>query len=65
MEAQEYSSKTLYQMGLEGIFREIGISEEIDKHCPSDSPDQVVSNDKALEAMILNGLEYVWRSNLN
>jgi len=60
MEAQEYSSKTLDHLGLvAGICREIGISEEIDKHCPSDSPDQIVSNGKALEAMILNGLGFV------
>ena len=30
-----------------------------DRSCPGNSPDQVVSNGKALEAMILNGLGFV------
>lgn len=60
METQEYTSKTLDHLGLvAGMCREIGISDLIDKHCPSDSPDQIVSTGKALEAMILNGLGFV------
>ena len=60
MEAQAYTSKTLDHLGLvAGMCREIGISEVIDTHCPSDSPDQIVSTGKALEAMILNGLGFV------
>ena len=39
--------------------REIGISDLIDEHCPSDSSEQLVSTGKALEAMILNGLGFV------
>ncbi|MCS6929176.1 MAG: IS1634 family transposase [Saprospiraceae bacterium] len=60
METQDYVSETLDHLGLvAGVCREIGISELIDKHCPSDSPDQIVSTGKALEAMILNGLGFV------
>jgi len=60
MEAQGYSSKTLDHLGLvAGMCREIGISELIDTYCISDSPDQIVSTGKALEAMIINGLGFV------
>ncbi len=60
MDAQDYSSKTLDHLGLvAGMCQEIGISEVIDQYCWSDSPDQIVSTGKALEAMILNGLGFV------
>ena len=60
MEPQGYSSKTLDHLGLiAGMCQEIGISEVIDECCPSESPDQIVSTGKALEAMILNGLGFV------
>jgi transposase len=60
METQEYTSKTLDHLGLvAGMCREIGISELIDTHCPSESEDQIVSTGKVLEAMILNGLGFV------
>ena len=59
METQEYSSKTLDHLGLvAGMCSEIGISAIIDTYCGSDSPDQIVSTGKALEAMILNGLGF-------
>ena len=60
MDSQGYSSKTLDHLGLvAGMCQEIGISEVVDEHCGSDSPDQIVSTGKALEAMILNGLGFV------
>lgn len=60
MDLQEYSSQTLDHLGLvAGMCQEIGISQLIDANCPSDSPDQIVSTGKALEAMILNGLGFV------
>jgi transposase len=60
MKTQEYTSKTLDHLGLvAGMCQEIGISQLIDRHCPSVSPDQIVSTGKALEAMILNGLGFV------
>lgn len=60
MEPQEYASKTLDHLGLvAGMCQEIGISQVIDAACPCDSPDQIVSTGKALEAMILNGLGFV------
>jgi transposase len=60
METQEYTSKTLDHLGLvAGMCQEIGISQLIDQDCPSESPDQIVSTGKALEAMILNGLGFV------
>jgi transposase len=60
MEPQEYSSKTLDHLGLvAGMCQEIGIAEVINEYCPSESPDQIVSTGKALEAMILNGLGFV------
>lgn len=60
METQVYTSKTLDHLGLvAGMCREIGVSDLIDEYCPSDSPDQIVSTGKALEAMILNGLGFV------
>ncbi|MFZ2900820.1 MAG: IS1634 family transposase [Saprospiraceae bacterium] len=59
-DSQEYTSKTLDHLGLvAGMCREIGISQIIDKYCKSESPDQIVSTGKALEAMILNGLGFV------
>ena len=60
MDSQGYSSKTLDHLGLVACMcQEIGISEVIDEYCWSDSLDQIVSTDKALEAMILNGLGFV------
>jgi len=60
MKTREYSSKTLDHLGLvAGMCREIGISEVIDTYCWSDSPDQIVSTGKAMEAMILNGLGFI------
>lgn len=60
METQGYSSKTLDHLGLvAGMCREIGISREVDRYCPTESPEQIVSTGKALEAMILNGLGFV------
>jgi len=60
MEQQGYSSKTLDHLGLiAGICREIGIAEAVDELCPPESPDQIVSTGKALEAMVLNGLGFV------
>ena len=60
MESQGYSSKTLDHLGLvAGMCQEIGISELIDTYCVSESPEQIVSTGKALEAMILNGLGFV------
>ena len=60
METTTYTSKTLDHLGLiAGIMREIDLAGLIDESCPGNSPDQVVSNGKALEAMILNGLGFV------
>ena len=60
METTTYTSKTLDHLGLiAGICRQIGLADLIDESCPGDSPEQVVSNGKALEAMILNGLGFV------
>ena len=60
MESTTYSSKTLDHLGLvAGMCREIGISEVIDSSYEEQSADQIVSNGKALEAMILNGLGFV------
>lgn len=60
MEESRYSSKTLDHLGLiAGLMKEIGVSEVIDSCYGEQSPDQIVSNGKALEAMILNGLGFV------
>ena len=60
METTTYTSKTLDHLGLiAGLIREIGISELIDSCYADQSPDQIVSNGKALEAMIINGLGFV------
>ena len=60
MEAPEYTSKNLDHLGLVArMCQEIGISELIDRFCPSRSPDQIVSTGKALEAMNINGLGFV------
>ena len=60
METTTYTSKTLDHLGLiAGLIQEIGISELVDSCYAEQSPDQKVSNGKALEAMILNGLGFV------
>ena len=60
MESSTYSSKALDHLGLvAGMCREIGISEVIDSCYEAQSPYQIVSNAKALEAIILNGLGFV------
>jgi len=60
MEITTYTSKTLDHLGLiAGLIQEIGISELVDSCCAEQSPDQKVSNDKALESMIINGLGFV------
>ena len=60
MQPQEYSSQTLDHLGLvAGMCQEIGISDLIDRCCPSESPERIVSTGKAVEAMLLNGLGFV------
>jgi transposase len=60
METTTYTSKTLGHLGLiSGLMKEIGLSELIDSCYAEQSPDQIVSNGKALEAMIINGLGFV------
>jgi len=60
MEESRYRSKTLDHLGLiAGLMKEIGVSELIDSCYGEQSPDQIVSNGKALEAMILNSLGFV------
>jgi hypothetical protein len=60
MEEATYSSKTLDHLDLiAGLMKEIGVSELIDSCYGEQSPDQIVSNGKALEAMILNSLGFV------
>jgi transposase len=53
MESQVYSSQTLDHLGLvAGMCRELGIRDLIDKLCPSDRPDQIVSTGQALEEIL-------------
>jgi transposase len=60
METTTYTSKTLDHLGLIArLIQEIGISELVDSCYAEQSPDQKVSNGKALEAMIINGLGFV------
>ena len=62
MEATYYSSKALGHLGMIARFCvEIGLADYFDQHMPMTSPQNKLSQDNGVVAMLLNGLGFTGR----